>query len=241
MTGARSIDAFIDRLAATPAPPGCANPYSVYLPGVDIGPEAPQIRRRQLAAYLARRQDTTRLMLVAEAPGYQGARFSGIAMTCERTLLGHKPGVPAEVVLGRGVNGTRTSHPDTGRNGPETVHGFSEPTASIVWRELVALGLTDSVVLWNVFPFHPHRADAPLTNRTPSHADVAAHLDILVELQSRFGAVRVICIGNTARDHLRPLAPDVPTLRHPANGGASKFRDGLRQVVAAAALSRSSA
>ena len=236
MTGSRSIDAFIERLAETPAPPGCVNPYSVYLPGVDIGPEAPQVRRRQLAAYLARRQDSARLMLVAEAPGYQGARFSGIAMTCERTLLGHKPGVPAEVVLGN-VPGQRTSHPDTGRNGPETAHGFSEPTASIVWRELVALGLTDNVVLWNVFPFHPHRAGAPLTNRTPSHAGVAAHLDILADLQRLFGAARVICIGNTARDHLHPLAPELPTLRHPANGGASKFRDGLRQVVANAALS----
>ncbi|MEI4233645.1 uracil-DNA glycosylase [Roseovarius sp. D22-M7] len=233
MTGAGRIDAFIDRLASTAAPPGCVNPYTVHLPGVDIGPEAPQIRRRQLAAYLARREDSARLMLVAEAPGYQGARFSGIAMTCERTLLGHKPGVPAEVVFGPAMEGMRTSHPDTGRNKPEKAQGFSEPTASIVWRELVALGLTDCVVLWNVFPFHPHRPGAPLTNRTPLPGDVAAHLDILADLQSRFPAARVICIGNTARDHLRPLAPDLPTLRHPANGGASKFRAGLRGLVSA--------
>jgi len=228
------IDAFIDRLAATEAPPGCVNPYSVYLPGVDTSPEAPAIRRRQLAAYLTRRRDTARLMLVAEAPGYQGARFSGIAMTCERTLLGRKPGVPPEVVLGDGP-GQRTSHPDTGRNRPETAHGFCEPTASIVWRELVALGLTDRAVLWNVFPFHPHRDAAPLTNRTPSQAEVAAHLDVIADLQSHFAAARVICIGNTARDHLHPLYPDLPALRHPANGGASKFRDGLRRLVDASA------
>ncbi|MGI3212140.1 uracil-DNA glycosylase [Roseovarius tibetensis] len=233
MTGGRGIDAFIDRLAATEAPLGCVNPYTVCVQGVDAGPEAPQIRRRQLAAYLRRRCETARLMLVAEAPGYQGARFSGIAMTCERTLLGHKPGVPAEAVLGPDDKGTRTSHPETGRNGPEKALGFSEPTASIVWRELVALGLTDHVVLWNVFPFHPYRAGVPLTNRTPSHTDVAAHLDILTDLHSRFPAARVICIGNTARDHLRPLAPDLPTLRHPANGGASKFRAGLRDLVSA--------
>ena len=236
MSGAPVIDAFIDRLAATAAPPGCVNPYTVCLPGVDTGLEAPQIRRRQLAAYLSRRQDTARLMLVAEAPGYQGARFSGIAMTCERTLLGNKPSVPPEAVLGD-VSARRTSHPDTGRNRPETAFGFSEPTASIVWRELLALGIADRVVLWNVFPFHPHRAGAPLTNRTPSRAEVAAHLDIIADLQSRFPGARVICIGNTARDHLHPLAPELPTLRHPANGGASKFRDGLRQVVANAALS----
>lgn len=224
------IDAFIDRLAATEAPPGCVNPYSVYLPGVDIGPEAPEIRRRQLSAYLTRRQDTARLMLVAEAPGYQGARFSGIAMTCERTVLGHKPGVPPEAVLGD-VPGRRTSHPATGRNRPEQAYGFCEPTASIVWRELVALGLADHAVLWNVFPFHPHREGAPLTNRTPSHAEVAAHLGIMEALHAAFATARVICIGNTARDHLRPLYPDLPALRHPANGGASKFRDGLRRLV----------
>lgn len=224
------IDAVLDRLAATEAPQACANPYSVYLPGVDIAPEAPGIRLRQLCAYLQRRKKTARLMLVAEAPGYQGARFSGIAMTCERTLLGRKSGVPPQAVLGDGP-AERTSHPDTGRNRPETAHGFCEPTASIVWRELVALGLTDQAVLWNVFPFHPHRAGAPLTNRTPSHAEVAAHLDIIADLHAAFAPCRLICIGNTARDHLRPLYPDLPALRHPANGGASKFRDGLRRLV----------
>lgn len=228
------IDAFIDRLAATEAPAGCVNPYSVYLPGVDIGPEAPAIRRRQLRAYLKRRVDTTRLMLVAEAPGYQGARFSGIAMTCERTLLGQKPGVPPEAVLGD-VPGQRTSHPDAGRNRPEKANGFCEPTASIVWRELVALGLTDRAVLWNVFPFHPHRAAAPLTNRTPSQTEVAVHLDVIADLHAAFAPCRLVCIGNTARDHLRPLYPDLPALRHPANGGASKFRDGLRRLVNAPA------
>ncbi len=230
------IDAFIDRLAAIAAPAGCANPYGTYIQGVDIAPEAPGIRRRQLRAYLTRRQDTARLMLVAEAPGYQGARFSGIAMTCERTLLGQKSGVPPEAVLGD-VPAARTSHPDMGRNGPEAAHGFSEPTASIVWRELVALGLTDRAVLWNVFPFHPHRPDAPLTNRTPSYAEVAAHLDIIADLHAAFAPARVVCIGNTARDHLRPLYPDLPALRHPANGGASKFRDGLRRLVDAGPLS----
>lgn len=228
------IDAFVDRLAATNAPPGCVNPYSMSRHGVDIGPEAPGIRCRQLRAYLQRRKDTARLMLVAEAPGYQGARFSGIAMTCERTLLGQKSGVPAEAVLGD-VPATRTSHPGTGRNRPEQAHGFCEPTASIVWRELVALGLADRAVLWNVFPFHPHRADAPLTNRTPSRAEVAAHLDIIADLHAAFAPARVICIGNTARDHLQPLYPDLPALRHPANGGASKFRDGLRRLVNASA------
>jgi hypothetical protein len=44
------IEAFIDRLVATEAPVGCVNPYSVCLSGVDIGPEAPEIRRRQLRA-----------------------------------------------------------------------------------------------------------------------------------------------------------------------------------------------
>jgi len=228
------IEAFIDRLVATEAPVGCVNPYSVCLSGVDIGPEAPEIRRRQLRAYLTRRVDTARLLLVAEAPGYQGARFSGIAMTCERTLLGQKPGVPPEAVLGD-VPGQRTSHPGTGRNRPEQAHGFCEPTASIVWRELVALGLTDRAVLWNVFPFHPHREGGPLTNRTPSRAEVAAHLDIIADLHAAFATARVICIGNTARDHLHPLYPDLPALRHPANGGASKFRDGLRRLVNAPA------
>ena len=88
-----------------------------------------------------------RLLLIGEAPGYQGCRFSGIAFTSERSLP------PA----------ARTSIR------PE---GWSEPSATIVHGALRDLGLEEATILWNACPFHPALPSGPLTNRTPTPADL---------------------------------------------------------------------
>jgi len=46
--------------------------------------------RRRLAAYLAAREHA-RFLLVGEAPGYRGARVSGVPFTSERQLTGAGP------------------------------------------------------------------------------------------------------------------------------------------------------
>ncbi|WP_238365592.1 uracil-DNA glycosylase [Mesobacterium pallidum] len=218
----------------TPAPAGCVNPYDVHVPGVDAFAGASAQRTAQLEAYLAHRVDTARVLLVAEAPGYQGARFSGIAMTCERTLAGQKEGVPLSAVFGDSFTPRRTSDPAVARNAPERAHGFSEPTASIVWRELVAHDATRAAVLWNVFPYHPCKPGQPLTNRTPTPAEVAARMELLHAFLAVFQGRQIIAIGNTARDHLAQAGLTAPAVRHPANGGAGKFRAGLREILATA-------
>jgi uracil-DNA glycosylase len=53
------------------------------------GPRAALLRRR-LAAYLDAREAAT-LLLVGEAPGYRGARVSGVPFTSERQLTGAGP------------------------------------------------------------------------------------------------------------------------------------------------------
>ena len=53
------------------------------------GPRARLLRRR-LADYLAARRDA-RFLLVGEAPGYRGARISGLPFTSERQLTGAGP------------------------------------------------------------------------------------------------------------------------------------------------------
>jgi uracil-DNA glycosylase len=53
------------------------------------GPRAALLRRR-LAAYLDARESAT-LLLVGEAPGYRGARVSGVPFTSERQLTGAGP------------------------------------------------------------------------------------------------------------------------------------------------------
>ncbi|MBQ5344040.1 MAG: uracil-DNA glycosylase, partial [Acidaminococcaceae bacterium] len=72
--------------------PRVFNPWREYEPGLDIGPEAPQIRYGNLQRYLELRCNA-HYLFIAEGLGYQGGRFSGMAMTSERILLGHHPEV----------------------------------------------------------------------------------------------------------------------------------------------------
>ena len=46
---------------------------------------APSIRKEQLHDYLSRRVGKAKLLLIAEACGYQGGHFTGIAMTAHDT------------------------------------------------------------------------------------------------------------------------------------------------------------
>lgn len=66
------------------------NPWGEVNPELEIvtkGFDAAQVRRDNLVAYLLPRLGRAKVFVVAEAVGYQGGRFSGIAITCERMLL----------------------------------------------------------------------------------------------------------------------------------------------------------
>ena len=157
------VDRFMADLGSVSPSDLWFNPWRDWIPGIDIRPEAPRQRCAHLRAYLEARMATAAFLLVAEAPGYQGARFSGVAMTCERTLLGGKPEIPSHALFASDVVCRRTSDPAIARNGVERRLGFCEPTATVVWRELVARsGAAMGAVMWNVFPFHPHKPGEPL-------------------------------------------------------------------------------
>jgi uracil-DNA glycosylase len=63
------------------------------------GPRAGLLRRR-LRAYLEERSEAS-ILLVAEAPGYRGARVSGLPLTSERQLTGQGPAEATATVVHR--------------------------------------------------------------------------------------------------------------------------------------------
>ena len=63
------------------------------------GPRAPLLRER-LAVYLEARADAP-VLLVGEAPGYRGARVSGIPFTSERQLTGCGPAEATATIVHR--------------------------------------------------------------------------------------------------------------------------------------------
>jgi uracil-DNA glycosylase len=62
--------------------------------------EGAALRRARLAAYLESRADAP-LLLVGEAPGYRGARISGIPFTSERQLTGSGPAEATATIVHR--------------------------------------------------------------------------------------------------------------------------------------------
>ena len=218
-----SVKAFITSLKKTPE--GLFNPWYHKDKKHDLMANAPDIRRRQLELYLSERQHRAKYLFIAEALGYQGGHFTGIAMTSERILLGYqaeKYGVEPEHVF-HGEKPMRTSRPDL------IEKGMSEPTATIMWGALIDLGINPyDVVLWNAVPWHPYKPEKGLlSNRTPLAFEMETGLRHLKTFISLFDDVEVIAVGRKCEQSLDELGVAHIGVRHPANGGAPKFRSQL--------------
>ena len=221
-----SISKFIQSLERTPH--GLFNPWYHRDASNDLLREAPDIRRRQLEAYLTERLGRAKFLFIAEALGYQGGHFTGMAMTSERILLGHqedKYGVKPEHVF-RSVSHQRTSKPDL------IEKGMSEPTATMMWGALIELGIDPyDVVLWNAVPWHPYKKGNYLSNRTPRMNEMEAGLKHLTSFISLFDEAKVIAVGRKCEQSLSELGISHIGVRHPANGGAPKFREQVKNLA----------
>jgi uracil-DNA glycosylase len=175
----------------------------------DLPRNGPKARRQRLAAHLS---IAAAQVLIGEAPGYQGCRISGIPFTSERLLMaGRIPRMGAEVA--------RLS---------TRARPWSEPSATVLWSTLHELHIAESTVLWNVFPWHPHRRREPLSNRTPTRLECAQGLPLLELLLSSMSGARLFAVGRHAERALRELGREAVMLRHPSQGGATQFRRALR-------------
>jgi hypothetical protein len=223
----KEIDDFLQLLKNSPSG-AVFNPWWQVDKQNDVGITAPAIRKKQLEAYLRKRLGKIKFAVIGEALGYRGGHFSGIPMTSERILLGKKKEVrikPEQVFSG--VRARRTSKPR------KCSDGFSEPTATIVWSELLRLGLKpEQFVLWNAFPWHsfdPRRG--LLSNRTPKKSERAAGLTVLKAFLELFPCDQVVALGKIAATQLEELNVNADCVRHPASGGAKLFRQQIGRIV----------
>jgi uracil-DNA glycosylase len=211
---------FVKALQATPAREGVFNPWAQHDTDHDASHLSPEWRAEHLHAYFAERVGRAKWLLIAEAPGYQGCHFSGIAMTSERILLG---GLAGRGIVAQDVIQTqprRTSHVDKLPS-----NGANEPTATVIWSQLKSLGLdTREVVLWNAFAFHPHKAGEWLTNRTPTRAEVASGRALLEQFVAMYDQASVVAVGRVSQGLLGELGIQAQAVRHPSMGGAAQFR-----------------
>ncbi len=226
------ITQFISELKSYTSPE-VYNPWTDFDGKFDIGKQAPLIRCEHLEKYLRIRLGEAKYIFVAEALGYQGGHFSGIAMTSERILLDYHPIVASSMVIG--CKGQRTSNP--GHNNIKKTcreKGYNEPTATIVWESILRNCRSPlNVILWNIFPFHPFKREGLLTNRTPSSAELKKGATYLRSLHSIIPNTKIISIGAKSDKTLAEFGIRHSAVPHPANGGVNDFRMGIAKLLQA--------
>jgi hypothetical protein len=204
------------------------NPWFHHDRQNDSSRTAPDIRHNHLKIYLQQRLYSARILFIAEAVGYQGGHFSGIAMTSERILLGYHESAqgiaPGQVV--HDFSFQRTSKPELKKK------GMTEPTATIIWKALNTLSIDPySTVFWNALPWHPYDPEKGyLSNRTPTAGELKAGLPVLKKFLQIFDDTLIIAVGRKCEKCLQTLNLAHYPVRHPANGGARKFRRQVRQL-----------
>jgi len=133
------------------------------------------LRRDRLAAYLSARAEVS-LLLVGEAPGYRGARVSGIPFTSERQLTGAGPAeatativhrVLGELVLEEDVllwnvvpthPGTASSNRAPSRAEVAAGRVFADELAA--GRRVIAVGRVAHAALGGTYVRHPSHGGA---------------------------------------------------------------------------------
>lgn len=198
---------FVERLAAV-GMPDVFNPWSDVCADHDV-PDAPSVRRSNLISVLeAAVASGVDAIWVARDLGYRGGRRTGVAMTDEAHL-------PNAARLYGGIPVSRATR------GPVVV----ERTATIVWRTIEEVGRP--VLLWNVFPLHPHAPGRPLSNRCHTRRERLAFGPLLADLLALVRPATVVAIGRDAQSGLMELGVASSAVRHPSYGGQAEFRAGV--------------
>lgn len=202
---------FNHKLFSIPSTPTLFNPYNSSDPRVDL-PGGDAIRRGNLLNYLRSFATLPSIVLVGEAPGWRGCRFSGVPFTSEAQLC-------------------EQSVPFSGRQSSANGTPYREATASIFWNHLWAddrrCETGPRFFAWNCVPCHPHQEGRPLSNRTPSLKEIVDHADLLTQTLQLLSPEQVVAVGRSAQRALERIGVLATYVRHPSRGGAARFKSGL--------------
>ncbi len=185
------------------------NPYRDRVDGMDRE-DAVEIRRANLRAYLAAYGRAPELFLLAEAPGPWGCRFSGVPITAEAQLLD-------------------STFPLAGKRSSLAAEPHTEYSAAIFWR-LLASSFPHFLV-WNAVPLHPHRPGEPLTIRTPRTSEIREFESLVGTLVAILEPRRTVAVGRKAEQTLARLDVPCTYVRHPSQGGAKRFAEGVHAAL----------
>ena len=172
-----------------------------------------EITKNNLRLYLKKMYELKpEYLIVGEAPGYKGCRWSGVPFTSERNLKENN-------FFGLD-NGFKIRNPEN----PE-----SESSATIVWDCLDKMRVKP--LIWNAFPFHPYKKGETNSNRSPTSKELKMGKFILEELIKIFNIeqTHIIPVGKNAEKNLKEYKI-LTCLRHPSHGGKYEFAKGMERI-----------
>jgi uracil-DNA glycosylase len=204
---------FQRRIFTMKSTPGLFNPYRGRDPAVDKA-AASRIRQNNLFGYLDSFRKNPAVLLLGEAPGPWGCRFSGIPFTGERQLLANK--LP--------FSGQQSSRDDPLIKVRKTTPYISN-SAGIFWSTM--LPFHPRFIVWNCVPLHPYKTGYILSVRTPTAREVIKYSNILFEIVSILKPKKIVAVGRKAQFSLDSLGFPCDYVRHPSQGGANRFKRGI--------------
>ena len=205
-----SVDRFL-RLIAKDSPKTLFNPWKDVNAQFDMK-SAPSIRKSNLRQYLLAHENA-RAILVGEAAGWAGCRFTGIPFTGENLITGDEK---LEWASGRPMKRSSLAEKP-----------YKERSATIVWGEIAG---DSRLVLWNAVPWHPYKPGEPLSNRKPRRGEQDAGKTILSAFLQLFPQASAYAIGRVSQETLEQLGHTAGYIRHPSMGGQKKFCEGMRSL-----------
>lgn len=204
------FEEFIESLATMEVTPNVYNQY-------DYSSKENEIRRDNLLIYLKKMYKLKpEIILVGEAPGYRGCRVTGVPFTSEYLLMNNMDGLS---LFGKEA-GFRLPY--------EKDKLIKEATATIIWETMIKYNIL--ALSWNSFPFHPHKAGKPESNRTPLKNELLIGEKPLIEIIDIFKIKHIVAVGRKAEESLNKLNISSYCVRHPAQGGKNEFVEGIRKI-----------
>jgi len=196
--------------------PGLFNQYRDRRSSVDLV-EATAIRQQNLFNYFLSFSKIPPVLLLGEAPGPWGCRFSGIPFTGERQLLARE--LP--------FSGQQSSR-GLPRIKVRKATPYISNSARVFWSTM--LPYYPRFIVWNCVPIHPHRIGNILSVRTPTSKEVVQYSHILLKMLSILKPDKVVAVGRKAQYSLAYLGVTCSYVRHPSQGGTPKFKRGIKRA-----------
>ena len=170
------------------------------------------------------------MLWIGEAPGFRGCLISGVPFTSEDILIN---GEARDLKKNKG--GLNNDNDLFGLNqGYQPIHEDGryqkEATATIIWQKVAMLD--NYPLLWNAFPFHPHKPGNENSNRPPKKYELQLGEIFVQDLMKFYKIENLAAIGRSAEICLKNLNLMPRYIPHPSFGKKDLFNKGVDEFIA---------